>query len=274
MRSFVHERGHPVAWGVARPAVPGRVAGVTMAGFQDRGVHPVDLRVVPHPAVMLVLEFGAGAPVVDDASGGRHRGSLVAGPGGAARARASDFACLQVRLSPLSTRALLGVSAAELGSAVVDLESLWGPSVARVRAQLGECSSWAERFSLVDLLLARRSGRSFVDPEVAWAWSRIVRGRGSVRVDALAGEVGWSRQRLWSRFGAQVGLPPKRAARLVRFDHAVHRLVAGSDVARVAAEGGYADQSHLHRDVVAFTGVTPSTVAGEPWLAVDDIAWS
>jgi hypothetical protein len=39
-------------------------------------------------------------------------------------------------------------------------------------------------------------------------------------------------------------------------------------------EGGYADQSHLHRDVVAFTGMTPATVAGEPWLAVDDIAWT
>jgi hypothetical protein len=50
-------------------------------------------------------------------------------------------------------------------------------------------------------------------------------------------------------------------------------LAAGEDVARVAAEEGYADQSHLHRDVVAFTRATPAAMAGEPWLAVDDIAW-
>jgi AraC-like DNA-binding protein len=60
---------------------------------------------------------------------------------------------------------------------------------------------------------------------------------------------------------------------LVRFDQAVHRLAAGNDIARVAADSGYADQSHLHRDVVAFTGATPAAVSGAPWLAVDGIAW-
>lgn len=43
------------------------MAGVSMAGFRDRGVAPVDLRVVPHPTVMPALEFGAGSPCVDDA---------------------------------------------------------------------------------------------------------------------------------------------------------------------------------------------------------------
>jgi len=41
----------------------------------------------------------------------------------------------------------------------------------------------------------------------------------------------------------------------------------------VLLDGGYADQSHPHRDVVALTRATPATVATEPWLAIDDIAW-
>ncbi|MBB4937824.1 AraC-like DNA-binding protein [Streptosporangium album] len=238
---------------------------------------PVGLRLIPHPAVTLALVFGAGPVAVDDATGRQQRGSLVAGLGfGTVRVRrAENFECVQVRLSPVIARAVLGASPADLDGTVVALDDLWGREASRIREQLGDVSSWEERFALTDALLARRCETgSSVDPEVAWAWDRIVAGRGLVRVDRLAAEVGWSRKRLWSRFRSQIGLPPKRAAKLVRFDHAAHRLAAGEGAARVAVEGGYADQSHLHRDVVAFTGVTPATVASEPWLAVDDIAWS
>jgi methylphosphotriester-DNA--protein-cysteine methyltransferase len=78
---------------------------------------------------------------------------------------------------------------------------------------------------------------------------------------------------LWSQFRSQVGITPKRAAQLVRFDRAAHRLAAGQSIAEVALDTGYVDQSHLHRDVMAFAGVTPAAVAVAPWLAVDDIAW-
>ncbi|MBN6057317.1 AraC family transcriptional regulator, partial [Nonomuraea sp. RK-328] len=182
--------------------------------------------------------------------------------------------CVQVRLSPVIARAVLGVSPAELDGAVVALDDLWGREASRIRERLAGVSSWQERFALTDALLARRHAAGApVEPEVAWAWHRIVGSRGLVRVDGLAAEVGWSRKRLWSRFCSQLGLPPKRAAKLVRFDHAAHRLAAGEGAARVAADAGYADQSHLHRDVVEFTGATPATVAGEPFLAVDDLAW-
>jgi AraC-like DNA-binding protein len=73
---------------------------------------------------------------------------------------------------------------------------------------------------------------------------------------------------------SQIGLTPKRAAQLIRFDHAAHHLAAGHSAALVAAESGYADQSHLHRDAMAFAGMTPTAVAVAPWLAVDDIAWA
>jgi pimeloyl-ACP methyl ester carboxylesterase/AraC-like DNA-binding protein len=264
-------------WDVARPRRPSRVAGVTMAGFRDRGMAPLGTRLVPHPAVTLVLDFGTGSVVVDDADGRQHRGSLVAGLGlpGAVQVRGTDFESVQVRLSPVIARTVLGVSLDELNGAVVALSDLWGREVPRIDEQLHDVCSWDDRFALTDALIARRfAAASSIDPEVAWAWRRIVLSRGLVRVEELAADTGWSRKRLWSRFHSQMGLPPKRAAKLVRFDHAAHRLAGGCDAARVAADGGYTDQSHLHRDVMAFTGATPATLAREPFLAVDGIAWA
>jgi len=78
---------------------------------------------------------------------------------------------------------------------------------------------------------------------------------GTVRVEWLAARAGWSRKRLWSRIGSQIGLTSKRSARLICFD-----------------QRGPPDQSHLHRDVTTFARVTPTAVAAAPWLAVDDIA--
>ncbi|MGW7820250.1 helix-turn-helix domain-containing protein [Streptomyces puniciscabiei] len=279
MLSHVVEPGLTAPWDVACPQRSSRLAGIGMAGFRDRGVAPVDLRVIPHPTVMLALEFGSGSASVDDAAGRRHRGAFVAGPGtgcqGEVRLRGQNFGGVQVRLSPVVARATLGVSPAELDGAVVSLDDLWGREASRIREQLDAAASWEERFALTEALLGRRhaAGRP-VDREVAWAWHLIEVSRGLVRVEELAAEVGWSRKRLWSRFTSQTGLPPKRAANVVRFDHAVHRLAAGEAAARVAAESGYADQSHLHREVVAFTGATPATVGDEPWLAVDEIVWN
>jgi AraC-like DNA-binding protein len=249
------------------------MAGVRMAGFSDQAEDPVDLQVVPYPAVTLFLDLGDGV-LVDHASGRQQRGSLAVGLApGDVRGRGRHIECLQVRLSPVVAHAVLG-AAAELAETVVSLDELWGPDAARTQEQLRAARSWDERFAITEAALARRqqAGRA-ADPEVAVAWRQLVASRGCLRVERLAAELGWSRKRLWSRFRSQIGLTPKRAAQLVRFDHAAHDLAAGRSPALVAAESGYADQSHLHRDVRTFAGVTPAAVAAAPWLAVDDIAW-
>jgi AraC-like DNA-binding protein len=246
-----------------------------MAGFSDRAKDLVDLPVVPYPAVTLVIDLGHGPLLVEHASGQPQRGSLAAGLApGAVRAGGRDIECLQVRLSPVVAHAVLG-ACSELGGTVAALDDLWGRDAARTEEQLRAAGSWDDRFAIAQAALARRyeEGRA-ADPEVAFAWGQMVTSGGQVRVEQLAAETGWSRKRLWSRFRSQIGLTPKRAAQLIRFDRAAHRLAAGHSAALVAAESGYADQSHLHRDVTTFAGVTPRAVAVAPWLAVDDIAWA
>ncbi|TDD02951.1 AraC family transcriptional regulator [Nonomuraea deserti] len=263
-------------WKITVPSRPGRLPGVVMAGFSDQANEFRDVALVPHPAVTVLFDLGDQPFVFEDGRGSQQRERVVAGLAphrarGRGLARSSE--CLQLRLPPMVAHAVLGASS-ELGGTVAALDDLWGREAVRAHERLRAAGSWEERFAIVEAALARRydAGRA-ADPEVTFCWGQMVASGGRVRIERLVAEIGWSRKRLWSRFRAQIGLTPKRVAQLIRFDHAAHRLAAGHRAALVAAESGYTDQSHLHRDVVAFAGMTPATVALSPFLAIDDVAW-
>jgi AraC-like DNA-binding protein len=271
----VRTAGGTETWEIARPPRAGAARLVDVAGFRISAGTPLELRALPHPAVTVAVEFGDRGFEITDAAHRMRSPTLAAGLGFTAfRVRAEGIACVQLRLSPLVAAAALGVPLGELAGGVVPLDDLWGRATDRLRDQLHHARSWPERFALLHTELAGRldTGRA-VDPEVAFGWRALVASRGRARVADLAARVGWSRQRLSARFAAQLGVSPKRAAMLVRFDHAVHRLARGEAPARVAADAGYSDQSHLHHDVRAFTGTTPAVAATETWLAADPRAW-
>ena len=273
MRSAESAAEFASLWDIATPSRTARLPGVSMAGFRSRAANSVDIRIVPYPAITVFVDF-RDEIAVDDGSGRQRRGSVVVGLApGSVRGQGRDIECLQARLSPAVAHAVLGAPGL-LGEAVVALDDLWGRDATRIREQLNDATSWDDRFAIAeDALIRRLEAGHAVDPQVSFAWKRMVTSRGRLRVERLADEVGWSRKRLWSQFRSQVGITPKRAAQLVRFDRAAHRLAAGQSIADVALDTGYVDQSHLHRDVMAFAGVTPTAVAVAPWLAVDDIAW-
>ncbi|MFG2099934.1 helix-turn-helix domain-containing protein [Micromonospora echinaurantiaca] len=260
---------------IAVPRPSARLPGTTMAGFRQRGPALADIAMVAHPAVTLLIDLSEGEGLVYDTPGRHGRGSVVVGllPGNLRASGRGLGECLQIRLEPAAAAAVLG-AATELSGTVVSLEDVWGRDAGRAEDRLRAAASWDERFTIAMEILGRRLGaRPPVDPEVAYTWRRTLTSRGRVRVDGLADQVGWSRKRLWSRFRSQLGITPKRAAQLVRFDHAAHLLATGHAPASVATESGYVDQSHLHREVKAFTGLTPTAVAVAPWLAIDDVAW-
>jgi hypothetical protein len=76
----VSEQDDGVLWDIACPKRSSRVPGITMAGFADRGITPPGLRLIPHPAVTLILVFG-GTIAVEDVTGRQQQGSFVTGLG-------------------------------------------------------------------------------------------------------------------------------------------------------------------------------------------------
>jgi AraC-like DNA-binding protein len=98
-------------------------------------------------------------------------------------------------------------------------------------------------------------------PGVAWAWRQLVETDGRTAIGDLAGELGWSRKRIVARFREEVGLSPKAAARILRFDRARRRAERSPrpDWAQIAVDCGYYDQSHLINEFRAVTDRTPAT---------------
>ncbi|MER5441614.1 helix-turn-helix domain-containing protein [Streptomyces sp. NPDC002790] len=274
---------------IAVPRPRDRLPGVSMAGFLAHGPPPAGfdraIAMVAHPFVTLLIDLSEGGAQGDgrddgragglfhEAGGRRGYGSIAVGllPRDV-RTGGSTGECLQIRLRPAVATAVLGASV-DLSGAVVPLADLWGRDAVRAEERLRAADSWDDRFAIAAALIGRRLAVRRVDPEVAFAWRRAFGLRGQVRVDGLADEIGWSRKRLSARFHAQLGISPKRAARLIRFDHAAHLLAAGRPAADTATASGYVDQPHLHRDVREFTGLTPTALAAAPWLSIDDVAW-
>lgn len=104
--------------------------------------------------------------------------------------------------------------------------------------------------------LARRP--MHLDP-VDWAVRNIDYCNGNARIDSLAIHVGLSQRQLERRFRDAVGLSPKTYAGIQRWRHARALLQARPKLplVAIAADAGYADQSHMNRDFRRLSGQTP-----------------
>ena len=201
---------------------------------------------------------------------------------------------IQLGVTPLGARVLLDAPAGALATLDLEGDQVVGRFAADLQDRMRAASTWAGRFAILDAAFAARAGldlgprpeaagpapsapasrtgpmdtRALIAPEVRYAWRTLLATHGAVPVAELARETGWSARHLDNRFRADIGLTPKAAARVIRFDHArrllMRRVGAGGApaLADLAAAGGYYDQAHLAREFRGLAGLPPSR-----WLA-------
>jgi len=89
--------------------------------------------------------------------------------------------------------------------------------------------------------------------------SRLDASGGTVPIAALRAHTGLSKARLVAAFRDQVGLTPKRYARVVRFHRTLGLLQAGGEdrLAEVALAGHFYDQPHMNAEFRTLGGITP-----------------
>jgi AraC-like DNA-binding protein len=249
------------------------------AGYRDAGIPPADHRGLPSPGLTLIFTLDDKLTIAEHPDPAQPGGSFDTLIGGlhtrpALITHEGRQSGIQLGLSPLGSRALLGLPAAELVGIDVHGHDVLGGFAIEVRERLQAATTWDDRFAILERALLSRvrdaDERAGIGGEVRHAWHRLLRSGGTTPVADLAAETGWSERHLRARFRAEIGLAPKAAARVIRFDRArrilQRRAVRGEPLrlAELAATCGYFDQPHLDREFGSLAGCPPTT-----WVATE-----
>lgn len=168
-------------------------------------------------------------------------------------------------------RALTATPAGALAGCAADLSDLLGPQGRALPERLASARAWPERFAILDEVLLATIGPARVPAAIAEALSALTAAPESLRVDALARELGWSRRHFSEVFRREVGVPPRQFLRLVRFDRSrrlVRERAERGGMTRVALEAGYFDHPHMLREWHALAGCRPDVWLSEELLSV------
>jgi AraC-like DNA-binding protein len=172
-----------------------------------------------------------------------------------------------VRLRPGAAPPVLHLPASETTDLDLGADELWGSRAAALGEALASAGSPQRAQALLEQAVADRlADGPNLDPVATEAVRRLVPAR-PTGLDALASALYISERQLRRRCEAAVGLAPKALHRILRFQ----RFIAlawtleqpSAQLARLAADAGYADQAHLTREAQRLEGRSPRTLLQE-----------
>jgi AraC-like DNA-binding protein len=237
--------------------------------YQTVGIRLAVHRVVPDAAVSLCF-MGTRAP---DGSAGASRLRLI-GPIAAAKlwAPGPGHSMASVRIKLEWCRPLLGVAPWEHAGGEPCYADIRPDLGAPLEEQLMRTTEPADALRLMVAFMRERRAARREEGTVARvvlllrvSMESLRRGASAPRVATLARELGVSDRHLRRLMVDEIGIAPRHFARIQRF----HALLRASDLAprpswsALAAHHGYADQSHLIREVQDLAGVTPARLHAE-----------
>lgn len=220
-----------------------------------RDAAPYEHRTVPNGGVELACQLGGGLRVIGPQTGPT---AEILDPGATV---------VGVRFRPGAAPALLGLPASELLDLEVDMAEVWGAGAEALGERIaGAATPQAALATLEGALGERLADAGAPDPIVSEAVHRLLPWR-ATEVASLLDDLFISERQLRRRCLAAVGVAPKVLHRMLRFQGflalAGTRAHPDRELARLAAESGYADQSHLTRESVRLAGRPPAVLMRE-----------
>jgi AraC-like DNA-binding protein len=191
----------------------------------------------------------------------RFSGAIISGASGRGLTPAAEAFIIGVHFKPGGAFPFLGLPAGDLADTHVDLETLWGSSARRLRERLSESRTSAERFRLLEEALVRRLCDGVEKHyAVAAALEMFGKNQAGPIVREAAKYLRLSQRRFIQVFKAEVGMTPKLFSRIQRFQQTRTFIQQhpSPNWADLALDRGYFDQSHLIREFLEFSGLSPA----------------
>jgi len=168
----------------------------------------------------------------------------------------------------------LNIPLAELRDETHLLDVLRRSELLQVHRQLQELNSTSERMELLEAwLLKRIAAGAERDPLIPASLIELQRAQGLHPIPQLAEQFAISQRQLERLFQKQVGVTPKKYAQLFRVEQArlnLRRISPNTspNLALLAAELGFYDQSHFIRQFRSVIGMTPYRYLKRGWERV------
>ena len=169
---------------------------------------------------------------------------------------------IAVRLRPGVAHRLLGENAKALLNRDVPLRDLWPGDRAAPWEEVTAKRSAAARLAAIAEVVTSRlrtNGESddFVTHAAVWMARHPL-----ASLDQLSGLSRLSERQIRRRFDEAIGYGPKKLQRILRLQRLLwltnQQPAPFASLAHLSFAAGYADQSHMTREVVALTGASPS----------------
>jgi AraC-like DNA-binding protein len=162
---------------------------------------------------------------------------------------------LGIRFRPGMWTNEIGVPAAGITDALLPLDNVWGVRASTLLNQLCDANSFEDCAALLTQSIRATGTLTPVQHAIAW----MEKSRGQASLDWLARQAALSTRQFRRVCIQQTGLSPKFLARVLRFRHALSKVhAAAGGHAGLAAECGYADQSHFIAEFRHFSGRAPT----------------
>lgn len=156
---------------------------------------------------------------------------------------------------------LLGIPAAELTGAIIDMEDIWPQRTRYLIECIEQCSSMEQRSCVLDSFFRQNWQRTSVGHPLVQTVLTDLHIDPAASVDGIARHHRVSRRHLSRLFAQHVGLSPKTMGRLYRLRHIKSFLQQAPDTKldALSYQLGYYDQAHFIKEFKNYFGASPAS---------------